>query len=62
MRCTHLVVVRRTDKDDGTIVRDIESTSWPDLAEEDVGDGLPEEQSCLVDEVRMLGNNFLVFR
>lgn len=38
----------------------IESTSWSDLAEEDIGDRPPEEQSSVIDYVGMLRDQFRV--
>ncbi len=50
----HLVVVGRGHENDGAIVGDIESTSWSNLAKEDVGHRLPKEQSSLIDNVGVL--------
>lgn len=48
---TCLVVVRGCDEDNWAIVRDVICTSWPYFSEEDIYDGLPEEQGEVVGEV-----------
>lgn len=44
-------MMRCANKNDWTILRDVEGSSGSYFSEEDVGHGLPEEESAVVDEV-----------
>lgn len=48
---TYLVMMRRRDKYNGTIFRNVIRSSWSNLSEEYVDDSLPEQQSEVVDEI-----------
>jgi hypothetical protein len=58
---THLVVVRRDDKDDGTLARDIVGTAGTDLSEEDGDNHPPKEKCTFVYEVRRHWERFIAF-
>jgi len=53
---TYLVVVRGSDKYDGSIARNVKSASGADFTEEDVDNETPEKNRGIIAEfVRMLG-------
>lgn len=49
-------MMRCSDEYDGAISGDVEGTSGSYFAKEDVCDGLPEQQSGLIDEVLGVGD------